>query len=690
MTRERLQAPRRRIGQVVAVVIAGTLVLATGFGMLTTAGTLVARSVYIDGAMPPLRELAERSLVYAEDGKTVIGVLGVKDRESVRLQDVPRRLVRAILAVEDTTFFDNPGIDVAAIVRAAVRNVDAGQVRQGGSTITQQLVKNRILEPRRNLRRKLTEISLALLMNEHYTKRRILTEYLNTVYFGNGAYGLKAAIERTFLVVDAPGAEPRPKHMDELTLADEALLAGLIASPERYNPFTAPDLARARRAEVLTRLVEEGIADPEEARAAGAAPIPTLRPTAIDLRPRTHFVAAVQRALLDDEHLGATPDERRRRLLRGGLRVVTTLNLEAQRDAEDAVAEQLPNQPPFTAAMVVVDATSGAIRALVGGPSFERSQYDLATQAPGRQAGSTYKIFTLAAALEQGYSPNDLVSGTSPCTATHPPLPAWETNNIEPGGGIVTLRDATRLSVNCAFAHLIAAIGPEAVVDMAHRLGVDQPIPAYLSITLGTSNTTPLEMATAAATLANGGVRHDPYLVERVETTSGEVLLQHERSGRLVIDPQIAACTVDVLHDAVVRGTGTAAAIPRVDVAGKTGTTDDKADAWFVGFTSELAAAVWMGAPQAHIPMTRVGGMTVFGGTYPARIWRAFADRWTTVRTPPKAFRAPGPVCDRAGAFVTDTGRRAIPRPPIVVEPNPTDVPSVPSDVPPVTAARDR
>ncbi len=647
---------QRSSRQLVAVAVAGTVVLSLVFAAMVPLAGFAARSARLDGGLVPLRPLAQRSVVYASDGTTVLGSLGVEDRAVVTLDEVPKRQVDAILAIEDATFFTNPGVDVAAITRALVRNLGSGSVLQGGSTITQQLVKNRVLTARRDLERKLSEFSLAVQLTNRYSKRRILTEYLNTVYFGEGAYGLRSAAERFFATTDPATGAARPKRLDELTLGEQALLAGSIASPEGYNPFAFPELARQRRTEVLDRMVTERMITRDEAGVAANEPLPTIRPPVPDLRPRDYFVAEVQRALLDDDRLGPTPKARRETLLRGGLSITTTLDPAAQRDAEAAVAEQLPDQAPFTAAVVAVDPATGAVRALIGGPGFDRFQYDLATHEPGRQAGSTYKMITLAAALELGYSPDDRIDGTSPCTATRPPLPPWQTQNNEPGGGILTLRDASRLSVNCAFAHLIAAVGPDAVVDMAHRLGVHQPVPKFLSITLGTIDTTPLEMATVAATLAAGGVRHDPYFVEKVTAPGGHVLVDQDTAGKRVLAADVAACTVDVLRGGVRDGTGTAAAVPGTDIAGKTGTTDDKADAWFVGMTSNLATAVWMGAPEGKIPMRSVGGITVFGGTYPARIFHDFTERLVG-RSVPSVLPAAGPVCSRPGTFVTDAGR---------------------------------
>jgi membrane peptidoglycan carboxypeptidase len=295
---------------------------------------------------------------------------------------------------------------------------------------------------------------------------------------------------------------------------------------------------------------------------------------------------------------------------------------------------------------------------MVGGIGFDQLQYNLVTHLPGRQPGSTYKVVTLAAALEAGYSPNDTVNGTSPCTGFRAGYPIWQTTNAEPGGGTITLRQATVNSVNCAYAHVIASLGPPAVVDIAHRLGITQDVPNYLPITLGAKEATPLELATVASTLAAGGIRHTPTLIARVVTNQGKVLIDNTHpQGQPVVAPDVVACETDILRNVITNGTGTRARLEGDrDAAGKTGTTDDHADAWFLGYTPQLATVVWMGDPARRTPMTDVGGIEVFGGTYPAGIWKAFMDT-ELARQPPLALPPPGPVCERPGAAISDGGR---------------------------------
>ena len=638
------------------IVVVGGLIVGSGLAALVVgAAEIVAAHRYTPERFQ-LAPLEERSSVYAADG-SVLGALGRQDRQLVRFSDIPKIVVDAVVATEDRTFWDNPGFDTGALLRVLVTNIRAGRIVEGGSTITEQLVKNRLLNPKHDAARKLHEIVLAARLADQYTKRQILTQYLNTVYFGEGAYGIEAAARRFFLTADPGATFPRGKRLDELTLPEAALLAGLIASPSSADPFDHPDRARGRRAVALTRMVSAGYISRAEADRADLAALPSVRPPP-DLRPRNLVVDEVQQELLADPRLGATPGQRRTTLLTSGLTISTTIDPSSQVRALDAIRTVLPNQPPFTAALVAMDPTTGFVRAMVGGIGFDQLQYNLVTHPPGRQPGSTYKVITLAAALEAGYSPNDTVNGTSPCTAFRPGYPIWNTTNAEPGRGTITLRDATVNSVNCAYAHVIASLGPAAVVDVAHRLGITQDVPNYLPITLGAKEATPLELATVASTLAAGGVRHTPTLIARVVTNRGKVLIDNTHPpGQPVVAPDVVDCETDILRNVITNGTGTRARLDGDrDAAGKTGTTDDHTDAWFLGYTPQLATVVWMGDPARRTPMTSVGGIQVFGGTYPARIWKAFMDA-ELAGQPALALPPPGPVCDRPGAAISDGGR---------------------------------
>jgi penicillin-binding protein 1A len=614
--------------------------------------------------------------VLASDG-SVLGFLGAEDRLPVPYDAIPKVLVDAVVAAEDHSFWSNPGVDLRGVTRALLADVSAGGITQGGSTITEQLIKVTVLDPAHDAGKKVAEALLALRAAKQMSKRAIITDYLNAVYFGEDAYGVRAAVSRFFPA--APGSPAPGLALADLSLPQAALLAGLIASPTDYDPFTHPQLAKARRSYVLDQMVANGDVTRDQGDDAAAAPLPTA-PVPSLLGVGSSVMAEIQQQLLADPRLGATVAERRTLVNGGGLTVTTTIDPAAQQHALDAIRDVLPDQPPFTAALVAVDPATGYVRAAADGEDFGQLQYDLVATPPGRQPGSTYKVITLAAALEAGYSPDDVVDGTSPCSVTSPGLPEWDTENAEPGGGLLTLRDATAGSVNCAYAHVIASLGPPAVVDMAHQLGVTQPVPDYLPITLGVSDTTPLEMATVAATLADEGVRHTPTFVTRVTASDGTVLVDDSQpQSTRAVDADVVDCETDILHDVIQYGTGTAAQLADGrPAAGKTGTTDDHGDAWFLGYTPQLATVVWMGSPQSRDPMTDVGGIEVFGGTYPAEMWREFMDA-QLASAPVVPLPDPGPVCERAGSTITDAGRGVAPLPPPVV-PTPDAAPAGPDD----------
>jgi membrane peptidoglycan carboxypeptidase len=599
------------------------------------------------GRSVPLRALAQRSVITDATGN-LLGHLGRSDRQFVALDEVPKLLQDAVVAVEDRTFWSNAGIDLNGILRATLANLHSGVTGQGGSTITQQLVKNRVLTSRVTIERKLREMVLAVELADRYSKREILEQYLNTVYFGQGAYGVQAAMERLFLRDSMYGPVAPP--LADITSGQAALLAGLIASPEGNNPFVDPARARTRRAVVLDRMVSQGVITAIDASAARSEALPSIRPPA-DLRPRSSWVEEVQDRLLHEPLyavLGATPTEREERLLTGGLRITATLDPLTQQAAQDAIATILPEKPGFTAALVAIDPRSGEVKAMVAGPGFEESQYNVATSVPGRQSGSTWKVITLAAALEQGFSPDDRVSGTSPCDFGE----LGATQNAEPGDATMTLRAATAHSVNCAFARTELAVGFPAVIDTAHRMGIDQQtLQPVLTLTLGAIESTPLEMATVAATIANGGIHHRPTFVDQITASDGTVIFDAEISpGEQAIPADVAACETDILRDVITSGTGTRAALGTRPVAGKTGTTDEKTDANFLGFTPQLATFVWHGNASGRVPGAG------FGGEIPARIFQAFMS--TALHgTEPEPFPEPGPVCDRPGKTIAHAGR---------------------------------
>jgi penicillin-binding protein 1A len=583
-----------------------------------------------DVALPPL---AQRSEVFAGDGSS-LGFLVADhgNRVDVPLDAVPKVLVDAVVATEDADFWHHDGVDLGGVARAAKRNVAVGGVAQGGSTITQQLAKSTLTSPKRDLHRKLTEAVLALRLDDQLGKRAVLERYLNTIYFGQGAYGVATAAETYF---------GRP--LGELTLDQAALLAGLIRGPNLYDPVALPDRARARRHTVLGQMVAQRSITPADALAADAAPLPTEvhHPT-----PAAGWVADAARAeLLRDPRLGATPDERLSALTGGGLRIHTTVDPGLQQQAERAVASGVPGGHDLTAALVSVDPSTGSIRALVGGTDYGARQYDAAIEGAGRQTGSSFKVFTLVAALRAGHVSSEVIDGGSPCPIPNPggtPDP-WLPENYEGEAfGPLTLTDATVHSSNCAYARLASAVGPDSVAAAAADLGIRAPLQKVPSMTLGTNTVPPVQMAGAYATLAADGVAHAPHVVERVERPDGSVLLANDGGPHRVLDPQVARVATAVLGQVVARGTGRAAALGERPVAGKTGTAQNHQDAWFVGYTPQLATAVWMGDVNGERPMLGIGGINVTGGSYPARIWHDFMAS-AHAGLPIVAFPAPAP-----------------------------------------------
>ncbi len=599
------------------------MVLALGAGGLALATVAIAPQVgefFTAGSVDPpevnLRPLAERSIAYADNGSVMATFHAAENREEVPLRRIPRTVRRTILAVEDEDFFRHNGVNLRATMRALFENVSSGGITQGGSTITQQLIKLSLLSPRQDLNRKAREAILAIELEKTMSKQEILERYLNQVYFGGGAYGVQAAAEIYW-----------GQNVEDLDWGQAALLASLIQNPVAYDPVLEPEVALERRRVALDRLVELGFITQEEADYYDIAPLPEAR---IDVlpEPNDYFVEEVKQQLLDMEELGATPTERYNALFKGGLRIETTFSPEAQFLALSARNNVLPDTGgQFTAALVAVTPQTGAVRAMVGGPGFDRYRYNLATQG-ARQPGSSFKIFVLAAALEAGLVPDDILNGTGPCTFPNPggyPDPYVANNYADGGGSNGTITSNTTASSNCAFLRLGQFVGLDRVVETARAMGVSTELDARnLSLPIGSEEVHPIDMAGAAAVLANGGIRHRPYFIESVTDREGNVIYQHDAPGREVVSEQTACLATQVLEANVQGGTGTAAALPNMAAAGKTGTAQNWGDAWFVGYTPFLATAVWMGNAEARVPMTSVGGISVTGGSYPAEIWRAF------------------------------------------------------------------
>jgi penicillin-binding protein 1A len=573
---------------------------------------------------PRIPPLPQTSLVFDDHGRLITSLHAGENRTVVPIKEVPAIVRRAVIAVEDSGFYAHHGIDVRAVIRAAYQDAREGRIVQGGSTITEQLVKNTITGSDQTLGRKMREAVLAYQLENKYTKDQILEMYLNTVYFGQGAYGIEAAAKTYFSV---------PAR--RLTLTQGALLAGLIASPSNYDPVFNPKLALERRNLVLQRMRSLGIIT-DQAYAQAVKPGLRLRPSHAGGRyPAPYFVDYVKRWFLNDPQFGATGEERYNLLFEGGLRIYTTVDLQLQREAETAVNSILSYPTDPYGAMTVIDPRTGAIRAMVGGRDwFSRrdpyAQLNLATGgATGRQAGSAFKPFALVTALEQGISPQRVYAAPPHIDIALPPgygQRVWPVDNYDgEGGGDLTLEQATIHSVNTVYAQLIMQLGANNVVRTAARMGITSHLRPYPSAVLGTNEVNTLEMASAYGTLATVGKRAPPLAVTKITDAQGNVIYQASPQPQQVVQPAVAWAADQILEKVVLEGTGTAANIGRPE-GGKTGTAQSWTNAWYVGFIPQLVAAVWVGFPKGQIAMVapRVRIPHVLGGTWPAQIWHAF------------------------------------------------------------------
>lgn len=569
------------------------------------------------------QRMDQTSKIIAADGTVLTELHGEQNREKVTLGEMCPYIQHAVIAIEDERFYNHGGVDWKAIVRAFWTNVVQGEVVQGASTITQQYVKNNLTGKERTYWRKVEEASLANQMERRYSKDKILEMYLNDVYFGQGCYGVKTA-SMTFF----------GKLPSELALEEAALLAAVIRIPNYYSPYLNPEAAMKRRNVVLDKMEELGYITDSEAVEAKARPVQVMEIPEVAPSPvAPYFVEYVKKYLYNvfanDPDLRAkfgdlAPDDI---IFRGGLRVYTTIDLALQEYAEEAVASTLNREGDPSAALCAVDPRNGEIKAMVGGKDFNELQYNIAAQG-GRQPGSAFKVFVLTTAISNGISPHKYYD-SSPTTLEFPDGTKWKVSNAEGSSyGQIDVYNATIRSVNVVFARLIRDVGPQRVALMAQEMGIMSKVDPYPSIALGalTNGVNPLEMASACGTLANNGMYVPPICVTRVTDADGNVIFENRPKGKQVVREDVAAVVNSILEDAVRYGTGRAARIGRPQ-AGKTGTTDNYADAWFTGYTPDLSAAVWVGYPQGLISMTSVHGITVYGGTFPAQIWRKFMER---------------------------------------------------------------
>jgi penicillin-binding protein 1A len=571
----------------------------------------------------------------------VIAEFSVEKRAILPLSKIPVDMQNAVIAMEDQNFFRHWGISPRGIARALMRDVLHRRSAQGGSTLTQQLSKLIFLKPEKTIGRKIKEMVLALQIERNFSKQEILALYLNQIYFGNGVYGVQSASKLYF-----------GKDVSEMTLGECALLTGLIPSPERFSPFNSPDRAKQRRHLVLQRMKEEKYITAKEAETADVEPIPTEKSTLFASH-AAYFVEYVRQQL--------EPKYGTAQLWKGGMKIYTTLDLAMQVPAEDVMEKYLSKNDQDSAksraaqaekdqdvntssitlqgAFVILDTKTGAIKAMIGGRNYRDSKFNRATQA-ARQAGSTFKPFVWMSALMNGYTPASLVDD-SPMAyyydgkdwrllegatdqyaidlAIQPfvgnkDFKIWVPNDFDGKTlGRVTLRRGLELSRNLASINLVTHVGPTLVADVAHRAGIKHNLDAVPSIGLGTSLVNPIEMASALSTFANGGIHVAPFGILKVTDNQGRVLEEAVPEESEAFSPQLSYVLINMMKGVVQRGTGSYASRLKRPIAGKTGTSQDSKDMWFIGMTPDLTAAAWMGYDDfMSLPMKDwTGGGTV-------------------------------------------------------------------------------
>jgi len=568
-----------------------------------------------------LRDDSERSKMYGADG-TLITVLAEKEnRESIDLSEIPQDIITAVLAIEDSDFYSHNGLNFKGTLRALIINANAGAAVQGGSTITQQLIKNAVLTSEKTAGRKATEAFLALRLEKELDKDEILEKYLNIVYFGSGAYGVEAAAETYWGYNNA----------SELTMCDSSLLAGLIKSPIEFDPTRFQDAAKARRSVVLNRLLSLNKITKEDADICRESALPVQRKTPVATQPTNYFTEEVLQLLLKDETIlgGESQSERFDMIYKGGLKIYTTMDPKAQAAAEEAQQKFAPqNSQGFTAALVSLDNESGAVRAVVGGPGFKIEQFNIATQGK-KQPGSTMKPLVLAALFESGKAlPNDTVRSDNPCSFKQSNGQIY-TVGQRSGGGRQSIAAVTRASNNCAFVRLAQVVGNDTIIDVSRRLGIstiEDAAVENLSLPLGTSDLRPIEVAGAYSAFPNDGIYKKPWFIEKVENQRGDILYEHAPNESRALSKNTARMIAEILRTNVTRefrtGTGRRAQVVRDDgvkhvVAGKTGTTNDYVSAWFAGFTQYYTTVVWVGHPDVDITINRNAfNLEAYSGVY--------------------------------------------------------------------------
>jgi len=581
----------RGIGHVIGRIAYWSLVLCV-WGVIGVMGVIG----YFALTLPPPEELAvpdrpANVMVMASDG-TVLGNRGETGGEAVRLFELPSYLPQAVMAIEDRRFYSHFGIDPVGLVRAAITNFTAGGVVQGGSTITQQLAKNLFLKPERTIRRKVQEVLLAVWLEHKYSKDEILEMYLNRVYLGAGATGVEAAA-RTYY----------GKSARDVTVSEAATIAGLLKAPSKYAPTNNPDLAEGRAQTVLSTMVEAGFLTEDEAKLA------LISPAAV--KPRTPGESGGYIADWVWEQVPSFIGD-----VREDVVVETTIDTQMQAAAEAAlvkVIDESGKEKGVEEGAVVAMDTSGAVRALVGGRNYVRSQFNRAVKAK-RQPGSAFKTFVYLSAMEAGLTP-DTMRNDVPVSYGD-----WSPGNYSNKyRGPVTLTEGLKDSINTVAVKLTAEVGVDTVIETAHRMGIRSDIPDNMSIALGTSEVTPLELVSAYVPLASGGYGVVPYVIRRIRTADGEILYERQGGGPgRVISEDVVGEMNYMMKQTVSNGTARRAGFDDWPAAGKTGTSQEYKNAWFIGYTAYLVAGVWLGNDDGT-PTKKVTG-----GSLPATVWHEF------------------------------------------------------------------
>ncbi len=566
-----------------------------GLWCIIAVGGIVA---YYASQLPPIDQLSvpkrpPNVAILANDGSLITN-RGETGGRTVTLKELPPYLPKAFVAIEDRRFYDHFGIDPVGISRAIYRNLSRSGGLQGGSTLTQQLAKNLFLTQERTASRKIQEAILALWLERNYSKDQILELYLNRVYFGAGAYGVEAASQRYY-----------GKSARHVSLSEAAVLAGLVQSPSRLAPNRNPKAAQARAELVIAAMKELNFITPDMTKTALGQPAEPVKPNGAG---SANYAADYVMDVLDD-FVGTIDTD---------IAVFTTIDPMMQAAAERALVDELNAKGQkfnVNQGAVVAMKPDGGVQALVGGRNYETSQFNRATTAR-RQPGSSFKPFVYLTAIERGYTP-DMVMEDGPVN-----YKGWAPQNYDRKyRGPITLRDALALSLNTVAVKLNMEVGPKAVAQTAQRLGITSPLQANGSLALGTSEVTPLELVSAYAAFANGGIGVTPYVISEVKTLDGKIIYKRPSSagslGR-VIDPSAVAMMNEMMHNTFVIGTARKAQIPGWPMAGKTGTTDDYKDAWFMGFTGNLVAGVWLGNDDGTLTKR------VTGGNLPTEVWYNF------------------------------------------------------------------